>query len=190
MIDNTIIFSNINDFLFCPVSIYFHNLIEKTDKMLTQSHYQINGTHAHASIEDKRYSSRSSCLQGMDVYCEEYGITGKIDVFDSESGILTERKKKISKVFDGQVFQVYAQYFALVEMGYDVREIRLHSMDDNKNYEIKLPPEHPEMKERFENTIKEMRCFNPENFKQTNSLKCSRCIYEPICGSSCLEESF
>ena len=190
MIDSTIIFSNINDFLFCPVSIYFHNLMGKADKMLTQSHYQINGTHAHQTIEDKRYSSRSSCLQGIDVYCEEYGITGKIDIFDVDTGILTERKKKISQVYEGQIFQTYAQYFALTEMGYVVKRIRLYSMDNNKNHEVKLPMEDPDMKIKFENTLRAMHIFDPSNFKQTNVLKCSKCIYEPICGSSCLEGFF
>ena len=35
-------------------------------------------------------------------------------------------------IYDGYVFQLYGQYFSLIEMGYQVKKIRFHSMDDNK----------------------------------------------------------
>jgi RecB family exonuclease len=187
MNDNTIMISNINDFLFCPLSIYFHNLVGNFDRMMLQSTYQINGSHAHRTIDTGTYSSRSACLQGVEIYCEEYGIAGKIDVFDIESGTLTEKKKKISRIFDGQILQVYAQYFALKEMGYDIKKIRIYSMDDNKNYDIELPENDIEMKNKFDDTVREMRSFNPLGFRQTNELKCARCIYEPMCGNSSLD---
>jgi len=112
---------------------------------------------------------------------------GKIDLYDIKKGLLTERKKKISRLYDGQIFQVYGQYFALKEMGYEVRKIRVHSMDDNKNYSITIPENDPDMMRKFEETICDMHIFNPEDYVQTNPCKCSNCIYEPMCGSSCLE---
>ena len=36
---------------------------------------------------------------GMDVYSEEYGLLGKIEIFDNVTGELTERKKMIHKVY-------------------------------------------------------------------------------------------
>ena len=69
-------------------------------------------------------------LQGIGIYCEKYNLVGKIDVFDTKSGILTERKKKVTKIYDGYVFQIYAQYFSLIEMGYKVVKLHLYSMDD------------------------------------------------------------
>ena len=187
MTENSIRLSNINDFLFCPVSIYFHNLLEDADRMMSQSRYQINGTHAHKAIEDGRYTSRKDVLQGIEVYCEKYDLVGKIDLFDVKKGLLTERKKKISHLYDGQIFQVYGQYFALKEMGYEVRTIRVYSMDDNKNYDITVPEDDPDMMSRFEDTIRDMHIFNPEDYVQSNPCKCSNCIYEPMCGSSPLE---
>ena len=187
MTENSIRLSNINDFLFCPVSIYFHNLLEDADRMMSQSRYQINGTHAHKAIEDGRYTSRKDVLQGIEVYCEKYDLVGKIDLFDVKKGLLTERKKKISHLYDGQIFQVYGQYFALKEMGYEVRTIRVYSMDDNKNYDITVPEDDPDMMSRFEDTIRDMHIFNPEDYVQSNPCKSSNCIYEPMCGSSPLE---
>ena len=87
--------SNLNDFIFCPVSIYFHSLDYDSDKMLIQSEKQINGTSSHSACDEGRYTDKKSILQGISVISEEYGLIGKIDVFDSESGVLTERKKKI-----------------------------------------------------------------------------------------------
>jgi len=187
MTENAILLSNINDFIFCPVSIYFHNLMEDADRMMSQSKSQIDGTYVHRAIEDGRYTSRKDVLQGIEVYCEKYDLIGKIDFFDAKRGVLTERKKKVSKLYDGQIFQTYGQYFALKEMGHNVNEIRVYSMDDNKNHRIIIPEEDPDMMSKFEDTIRDMHTFNPENYIQTNPCKCSNCIYEPMCGSSCLE---
>ena len=145
MTENTIRLSNINDFLFCPISIYFHNLMEDADRMMSQSRYQIDGTHAHKAIEDGEYTSRKDVLQGIEVYCDRFDLMGKIDLYDIKKGLLTERKKKISRLYEGQIFQVYGQYFALKEMGYEIRKIRVHSMDDNKNYNISTPENDPDM---------------------------------------------
>ena len=174
MSEEPIAISNLNDFIFCPVSIYFHSL-EDGDDILTKDSYQLNGSNAHV-------------LQGIGIYCEKYNLVGKIDVFDTKSGILTERKKKITKIYDGYVFQIYAQYFSLIEMGYKVVKLHLYSMDDNKVYDIPLPEIDANMFEKFEKLILELNGFSFENFKQSNELKCKKCIYEPLCSYSCLKE--
>lgn len=153
MSENPITLSNINDFIFCPVSIYFHSIDFETEKMIYQSEAQLNGTSAHEKSDNGIYSTKKSVLQGIPVYSEKFNIMGKIDVFDSETGILTERKKIIKTVYDGYVFQLYAQYFALCEMGYTVNEIRLYSMDDNKVYPIELPEESSQMFRKFTQTV-------------------------------------
>ena len=83
--------SNLNDFIFCPVSIYFHSLDDETEKMTYQSEYQINGTSAHEKTDTGAYSTKKSMLQAIPVYSEKYNIMGKIDMFDCEKGVLTER---------------------------------------------------------------------------------------------------
>ena len=88
--------SYLNDFIFCPRSIYFHQLHGELSTRLYHDKPQIEGKAAHSAIEEKRYSTRKKILQGIDVYCEKYRICGKIDLFDTQKGILTERKKHIT----------------------------------------------------------------------------------------------
>lgn len=187
MSEEPLIISNLNDFIFCPASIYFHSLEEDEENLLGQDSYQINGSAAHEKSDKAEYSSRKSVLQGISIYCEKYNLCGKIDVFDSESGILTERKKKIKTIYDGYVFQVYAQYFALIEMGYPIKEIRLYSMDDNKVYKISFPEDDKPMLKKFESLIYEINNFSFEFFHQTNIEKCRHCIYETLCSYSALK---
>lgn len=182
--EEVILISYLNDFIFCPVSIYFHKLYGNLDKDLYQSTYQVKGINAHESIDNKTYSTRKDVLQGIDIYSEKYGIMGKIDVFDIKTGVLTERKRTVKQIYDGYIFQVYAQYFALCEMGYDVKKIVIHSVTDNKNYFIKLPTEDIKMKEKFEKLIKDIHEFDIDGFIQNNEEKCKNCIYEPACDRS------
>ncbi len=188
MSENPIAISKLNDYIFCPASIYFHSLEEDENKLLYQDSYQLNGTDAHKNSDAATYSTRKSVLQGISVYCEKYNLCGKIDVFDVESGILTERKKKIKHIYDGYIFQLYAQYFALSEMGYNINEIRLYSMDDNKIYNISKPSENQELLSSFENLINKMSNFTLIGFQQENIEKCSNCIYEIMCSFSALKD--
>lgn len=181
MIDDLIKLSQLNDFIFCPASIYFHNLYGNQEKYLYQTNSQVNGSDAHKTIDESYYSTKSSIITALDVYSEKYRIAGKIDVFDTEKKQLTERKKKVKTIYDGYVFQLYGQYFAIKEMGYDVEKIRIYSMDDNKIYNIPLPEENYEMFGRFEALLDEMRSFDMDKFEQTNISKCDNCIYEPAC---------
>lgn len=67
----------------------------------------MNGTAAHQTIDSGSYSTKTSVLSGIPVFCEGYGLTGKIDLFDISTGELVERKKKINMVFDGYIYQLY-----------------------------------------------------------------------------------
>ncbi len=186
MEESIISISQLNDFIFCPVSIYFHNLYGNGNIRLYQRKDQVNGTAAHSAVDNGKYSTKKSLLMGMDVYSEEYGLIGKIDIFDNVTGKLTERKKMIHKVYDGFVFQVYAQFVCLSEMGYKVNTLNLYSMDDNKNYPVQLPSDNPDMWEKFCRVIKDIRSFDMNTFIQSNEEKCKGCIYEPICDRSLL----
>jgi CRISPR-associated exonuclease Cas4 len=177
--------SYLNDFIFCPRSIYYHQLYEQLSTRLYQRTPQIAGTFAHKAIDEKKYSTSKMVLQGIDVYSSVYGIYGKIDTFNEETGVLTERKKKIKVIYDGYVFQIYAQYFALKEMGYLIKKIKLYSMDDNKNYPIPLPEEDLYMKNKFDHLIHSIKTYEMED--QTfvaNPNKCRNCIYSNLCDYS------
>lgn len=152
------------------------------DRVLYQSEDQLNGTKAHEKVDNGRYSTEENILMGLDVFCERYGLIGKIDVYDEKKKILRERKRQIKTIYDGYIFQLYAQYFAMKEMGYIVEQLQLYSMIDNKVYKILLPEQDIVMFEKFENLIVKMRSFRMEDgFVQENPSKCKRCIYEPAC---------
>lgn len=186
MEDDAIIFSNLNDFIFCPASIYFHNLYGNQSVMAYQSEKQINGSHAHEKIDNNQYTTSKDVITSLEVYSSKYNVVGKIDVYYVSSATIVERKKQIKEIYDGYIFQVYAQYFGMIDAGYPVRKIKMHSLIDNKTYEIKCPEDNPEMLRKFEKVIEDIRRFDMESFVQQNSAKCRNCIYEPACDRSVL----
>lgn len=174
--------SFLNDFIFCPRSIYFHQLYGGLEHDLYKQKPQIAGEAAHSSIDKKNYSTRKTVLQNIEVFSEQYNICGKIDIFDCASGILTERKREIKTIYDGYVFQVYAQCHALREMGYTVNEIIIHDMVHNKNYPVPLPENDSNMQIKFERLISDMNCFDISKVDfEPNGTKCERCIYSQLC---------
>ena len=183
--EEMILISYLNDFIFCPISIYFHKLYGKMENKVYNSKSQINGINAHKSIDCKKYSNRKNILQSIDVYSYKYNILGKIDIYDIDKETLTETKNLISHIYDGYIFQVYAQYYALTEMGYKVKNINLYSKTDNKNYKVKLPYEDIKMDNKFKKLINDIKNFDIGNdYININSNKCKKCIYEPICDRS------
>ena len=96
--DDLIPISYLNDFIFCPVSIYFHQLYGTQERLTYQCRDQINGTAAHKTVDSSTYSTRKNILQGISVYSEELRLIGKIDVFYQDTGILVERKKRIKTI--------------------------------------------------------------------------------------------
>ncbi len=186
--ENPISISNLNDFIFCPVSIYFHNIEGSTNELMFQETPQLKGTHTHTKIDTGVYSSKTDILQSISVYCEQYDLVGKIDSYDVTRKILTERKRKVTTIYDGYVFQLYAQYFALIEMGYEIEKLQIYSYIDNKIYNISMPYEDRDMLIKFEKLIYQIKNFNFDNFEAKNPAKCQNCIYEPLCCYSCLKE--
>lgn len=184
MTEHPILITWLNDYVFCPKSIYFHLLYGDPDRVSFQDVSQIDGAKAHEAIDTGTHSTRSNVLCGLSVYSERYGLVGRIDRYDMKSGELTERKKRIKTVYDGYVFQLYGQYFSLKEMGYEVRRLCLYSMDDNKKYPVPLPEDAPCMLEKFENVLHGLQSVSITDFKQSVAQKCYKCIYEPLCDSS------
>ncbi|MCA9487171.1 type V CRISPR-associated protein Cas4 [Candidatus Woesearchaeota archaeon] len=178
--EENIIISNLNDFIFCPRSIYFHNLYSTNDSSLYHTTVQQKGRLAHENIDEKKYSTKKTILQGIDIYSEELGVIGKIDLFDTEKKELIERKRKIIKLYEGYYLQLYAQYFCLKEMGYKVEKIGFYSLSDNKKFPVELPSE--KEKEELLKILTQMRNFNLEDkhFSQ-NINKCKMCIYKELC---------
>lgn len=172
--------SNLNDFIFCPKSIYYHNIYDSYDKNLYQEEEQKAGTIAHESIDNANYSSRKDILQWTPVYSELYKIAGKIDLFYIKEGKLVERKNKIEKIYLGYKYQIWGQMLCLEEAGYKVHQMQFYSMHDNKTYKVYRPSIDELMK--FEEMLEKYRKFEilKENWTQ-NTEKCRRCIYRELC---------
>lgn len=172
--------SKINDFIFCPMSLYFHALYENFSQKIYHDTPQTVGKIKHENIEQGRYSSLKRYLQNLPVYSQEYNLMGKIDIYDSEEKALIERKFKIKKIYDGQRYQLYAQKFCLEEIGFAVEKLFIHSLSDNKRYSVALPDESE--KKKFEKVIDDIRNFSPFNYnKEINKNKCENCIYRQLC---------
>lgn len=181
--DQYIRISTLNDFIFCPKSIYFHQLYDNTEKIHYQDTPQIRWLFNHQKIDQGTYSTSKDILQGTSVFSEKYHLTGKIDVFHISKKSLMERKTHISEVYQGYIYQLYAQYFCLIEMGYQVEKLKLYSMDDNKVYEIPLPDE--ATTKEFEVFLDRYQHFNPASSDFTASPeKCRNCIYSELCDSA------
>lgn len=172
--------SKINDFIFCPKSIYFHGIYENFSEKTYHQSPQVRGKIKHESVDHGRYSTAKRYLQGLEVYSEKYNLAGKIDIYDTENKTLTERKNKIKIIYDGYKYQLYAQYFCLTEMGYEAEKLFFYSMSDNKKYEVDLPK--GDELEKFEKTLDEIRSFDIlNNSYKKNPAKCSQCIYKELC---------
>lgn len=172
--------SKINDFLFCPRSVYLHSIYESFDKKTFHRTPQIAGTIAHKSVDKGTYSSRKKYLIGLNVYSDELELCGKIDVYDKDSKTLIERKRKLQKVYDGQKYQLYAQMACMKEMEYEINQLQIHSLTDNKRHTINLPDIH--VWKKFLNVVNEMKSFNIRDAKILyGNSKCVQCIYQPLC---------
>ncbi len=182
--------SYLNDFIFCPLSIYYHQLYGSLDERMYYGKSQLDGKAVHAAVDEKRYSTHKNILQGLDVYSDEYHLCGKIDTFDIDRGLLTERKKHIETIYDGYVFQLYAQCICLREMGYVVKTLRFYSSDDNKIYPVNLPENDDEMFGKFVRLNESMQQFDVNSFVPNSAEKCRNCIYNDFCDRPLSSKSY
>ncbi len=179
--------TQLNDFIFCPRSIFFAGIYrESVSDDLYHQTPQREGLVHHTAIDENKYSTRKDVITGLTVYSEKYRLLGRIDIFDQHKGILTERKYSITAVYPGFRYQLYAQYIALTEMGFSVKELRLYSKKDNKVYPVELPDSNTLAE--FEDVLERIRNFSLYSPFTPNHNKCSHCIYNSLCDSFTSEE--
>ena len=174
--------SNLNDFVFCPRSIYFHNLFGHISTRVYHREPQVEGRAAHETIDRNRYSTKKNMITGIPVYSEKYNVCGKIDIYDAEERLLVERKRKIATIYDGYRYQMYAQFFCMTEMGYAIEKLAFHSLSDNKRIPLAVPGE-AETSE-FENLLNRMRNYSLQEPFFPNRNKCEQCVYSSLCDMS------
>ena len=172
--------TQINDFMFCPRSIYFHDVYRNS---VSEDAYHATpqkiGRAAHHTIDEGIYTTKKDILMGTAVYSSQYCLMGRIDIFYILTGLLVERKYSITAVWPGFRYQLYAQSFALKEMGYSVTALRLHSSKDNKNYDVPLPGDAE--KKECEELLYRIRHFSLSDPFSINPRKCISCIYKDLC---------
>lgn len=177
--ESYIMISELNDFVFCPRSIYFHKLYRKYKQDMYHEKAQKEGKIAHENIDQKKYSTAKKWLQGIEIYSSKFKVCGKIDLFNQETGELIERKNKIIKVYDGYKYQLYAQYFCLQEMGYEVKKLSFYSLKDNKKHPLELPSYIEETK--LSDVIYKFQHYRLDEPHHLNPNKCEKCIYRELC---------
>jgi CRISPR-associated protein Cas4 len=184
--DGYISFSQLNDFLFCPQSLYIHTLYHTYHTSLYHDTPQIDGKAAHETIDQGTYE-RGGWLTGLPLCSPTYRIFGKCDLYHPDTGVLVERKRTIRKIYNGQKLQVWAQAICLVEMGYPVREIYLHSLTDNTRYPIPIPD--ASIRSLIVNTVVQIERYVPDETTQNiSSAKCAHCIYASLCPHACISD--
>ncbi len=179
--------STLNDFIYCPKSIYYHELYDNYNEKLFHEKAQSEGKMVHKSIDKKTYSTSKYILQSLNIYSEYYGLMWVLDIFNIKTWELIERKNQIfrdeswkEKIYRWQRYQLWGQMFCLEEMWYEVNSLWIYSVKDNKKYRI-YKPSAKEIVE-FEGVLEKYRKFDllQKNWKQ-NTNKCMKCIYKELC---------
>ena len=181
--------ATLNDFIFCPYSIYLHNVYMETDESLFKAAPQTQGTLVHQTIENKTASHRADDLLSLPVCSEQYQLMGRIDMFRKNTGTLIERKYQLKHIYQGQIYQLWGQMLCLCEMGYKVHSLAFYEISTNKMISIAMPTQ--EELNRFCNFLEQYRSFDPATTKfLINPNKCCHCIYCNLCDKTDTENVY
>lgn len=186
--EDFILLSTLNDFIFCPYSIYLHNIYMETDEGLYHATPQTQGRIAHDAVDNKRSSTRRSDIMSLPVSCEELGIMGKIDIYKGAEHHLIERKYQLKHIFRGQLYQLWGECFCLREMGYEVNKVSFYEISTNTMMPQQLPGEN-EWNE-LKTFVNQFKSFDPTSPIETNPNKCLHCIYCPLCEKTEIENVY
>lgn len=171
--------SVLNDFIFCPYSIYLHNVYMESDEGIYHATPQTKGKVVHEAIDNKSYSTRKTDLTSLSVYSDNLKLIGKIDLYKQDKKLLIERKYRLKQIFRGQIYQLWAQYFCMLEMGYEVEKLAFYETSTNKLIPVELPYNQGRLE--LQNFISQFRHFSPDKPMVINHNKCTHCIYCNLC---------
>lgn len=183
-----ILISTLNDFIFCPYSIYLHNIYMDTDESMYHATPQTKGKMAHEATDLKRSSNRSDEILALPVYSERLHLMGRIDVYRRKEQKLIERKYNLKQIYQGQIYQLWAQMFCLQEMGYDVQRMAFYEISTNKMIPMEMPTPVEEIE--FEAFINQYLTYDPSQPISVNQNKCTHCIYCNLCDKTDLENVY
>ena len=177
--NDLIAISTLNDFIFCPYSIYLHNVYMDADEDMYHAKPQTRGRNFHEKVDAKKTSTRGEIIESLSIISHELGVYGKIDVYNQVNKTLIERKYELKRLYRGQYYQLWAQYYCMLEMGYVVENIAFYEVSTHKTINVPLPGE--QEKAELIRFINAYRNYNPKAPLSINPNKCSHCIYCNLC---------
>jgi CRISPR-associated exonuclease Cas4 len=151
----------------------------EADENLYHATPQIRGRNAHESVDNKTASVKNGDMLSLPVFSDELGIMGKIDVYRYAKKLLVERKYQLKQIFSGQIYQLWAQYFCMIEMGYEVSQLAFYEISTNKMIPAAMPQEAG--KQELISLIHNFKNYNPTDSITVNPNKCAHCIYCNLC---------
>lgn len=161
----------------------------ESDETMYHATPQTRGRTAHETVDKKVASNRADDLLALPVYSEKYGLMGKIDVYRKKEKKLIERKYQLKQIYQGQIYQLWAQMLCLQEMGYTVDMLSFYEISTNKMIPIPIPTEMELI--QFESFINHYRNFNPLSSRFTvNPNKCRHCIYCNLCDKTDIDNVY
>lgn len=180
--------SYLNDFIFCPYSIYLHQVFDNNSNDVYSANPQQTGKSAHQTIDEINKKQTKNVLSGIYVISNKLGIYGKIDQYIVSEKKLVERKYLLKTIYKGYYYQLWAQSIALEEMGFEVNQLFFHSIKNNERIEVAKPnaSEIEELKQH----IKKIARFDFEAPLNTNPEKCKHCIYASLCDKTNMEHVY
>jgi CRISPR-associated protein Cas4 len=149
------------------------------DDDLVHATPQAQGKAAHSAIDAKTYSSLKDEITGLSVFSDELGLMGKIDLYKGKENRLIERKYLLKTIYQGQIYQLWSQYFCMTEMGYKIQKLELHSISTNTTFPVSIPANVD--KAELKDFILQFKQYDPAQPILINLNKCTHCIYCNLC---------
>ncbi len=172
--------SRLNDFAFCPYSIYLSSVYALADDDLYKASPQLLGKMVHEGADKKTGSTRKVDVFALPVISHDLGITGKIDVYKSDRRLLVERKNNLKTIYRSKLYQIWGQFFCMTEMGYEIEQLAFYEVSTNKMTYLDLPGDAE--REELRSVVCQMKAYNIlETPIDVNPNKCTHCIYCNLC---------
>ncbi len=166
----------LNDFIFCPYSVYLHQIYGKGQEEVYHTKKQAKGKRLHAFVE---FDKNKETMTNAYVYSGELEIYGKIDTYDLDTGLLIEYKSKATRIYRGYYYQIWSQYYCLIEMGFEVKSLAFYDFKLAELINIEAP--NKENYAELKNHIQYIKSFDFDRIQQVNINKCKNCIYINLC---------
>lgn len=177
--EHLITITTLNDFVFCPYSIYLHQIYDLNKEDIYHDEYQSKGKRLHDFIENNK---DETSWKHAYVYSDKLGIYGKIDDYNPLTKELIEYKSTVAVAYKGYYYQIWSQYLCLKEMGVIVYSLAF--FDFKKNMKIEIPIPSQSDVEELINHIKKIKRFDFNSDLLINPNKCNHCIYNMLCEKS------